>query len=193
VSRAAKFDAKFDRKLDRKSDGLTIRAATSGDAAVLAEFAERSFQEAFARDNEQSDMTHYVASAFGEQIQRVEIADARRVVLLAEADGEISGYAQLFTGSTTAGITMMMPATELERFYVAPEWHGRGLAQQLMTRAVEIASQSGAATLWLAVWERNPRAIAFYRKSGFVDVGSKLFVLGRDRQTDRVMSRLLRD
>jgi len=181
VSRATKFDR------------LTIRTATSDDAAALAEFAARSFHDAFARENEQSDMAQYVARAFGEQIQRAEIADARRVVSLAEADGEIAGYAQLLAGSTPPGITMMMPATELERFYVAPEWHGRGLAQQLMTRAVEIASQSGAATLWLAVWERNPRAIAFYRKSGFADVGSKIFVLGSDRQTDRVMSRLLRD
>ena len=31
------------------------------------------------------------------------------------------------------------------------------------------------------------RAIRFYTKSGFVDMGSHDFVLGTDRQTDRVM------
>ena len=37
--------------------------------------------------------------------------------------------------------------------------------------------------------ERNPRAIAFYRKFGFVDVGAHEFRLGADVQTDRVMVR----
>jgi diamine N-acetyltransferase len=41
--------------------------------------------------------------------------------------------------------------------------------------------------LWLGVWERNPRAIAFYAKSGFSEVGIHDFLVGTDRQTDRVL------
>ena len=41
--------------------------------------------------------------------------------------------------------------------------------------------------MWLGVWERNPRAIAFYIKSGFVVVGSHVFIVGNDRQTDLVL------
>jgi len=171
---------------------MTIRVATSEDAAALAEFAERSFRDTFGCDNAESDMAQYVASSFGEEIQRAELTDSRRTVLLAESSGAITGYAQLLSDSEPAAIPMQPPAVELERFYVAHEWHGRGIAQQLMARATEVALQSDAATLWLAVWERNPRAITFYRKSGFADVGAKLFVLGNDRQTDRVMSRQLR-
>ena len=78
---------------------------------------------------------------------------------------------------------------ELERFYVAREWHGLGLAQLLMTRVIAVASQAGAAALWLGVWERNARAIAFYRKFGFIDVGPMSFMLGSDLQTDRIMCR----
>jgi RimJ/RimL family protein N-acetyltransferase len=37
------------------------------------------------------------------------------------------------------------------------------------------------------VWERNARAIAFYRKAGFVPVGSKVYVVGADPQIDHVM------
>ena len=42
--------------------------------------------------------------------------------------------------------------------------------------------------VWLGVWEENARAIAFYRKCGFVDVGSIDFFVGSDRQTDRVLA-----
>jgi len=43
--------------------------------------------------------------------------------------------------------------------------------------------------MWLGVWERNLRAIAFYAKCGFIDVGSHVFELGSDLQTDRIMWR----
>lgn len=51
------------------------------------------------------------------------------------------------------------------------------------------ASRSGARTLWLGVWEKHPRAIAFYRKRGFTDVGAHVVVVGSDPQTDRIMIR----
>jgi ribosomal protein S18 acetylase RimI-like enzyme len=78
---------------------------------------------------------------------------------------------------------------ELWRFYVARPWHGRGIAQALMSHVNAEAHRRGARTLWLGVWERNERAKAFYRKTGFTDVGSHLFMVGEDAQSDRIMVR----
>jgi ribosomal protein S18 acetylase RimI-like enzyme len=58
-----------------------------------------------------------------------------------------------------------------------------------MRAAAEHAGVAGARTLWLGVWERNPRAIAFYRKCGFTEVGTQTFVLGTDHQRDLVLER----
>ena len=60
----------------------------------------------------------------------------------------------------------------------------RGVAPALMDAALDAARARGAQTLWLGVWERNPRAVAFYAKYGFVRVGEHTFVLGGDAQTD---------
>ena len=49
------------------------------------------------------------------------------------------------------------------------------------------ARARGARELWLGVWERNARAQAFYRKHGFRKVGTQIFVVGSDPQTDDVM------
>jgi ribosomal protein S18 acetylase RimI-like enzyme len=80
---------------------------------------------------------------------------------------------------------------EIVRFYVDRAWRGTGLAAALMDAAAEEARGRGARSLWLGVWERNPRAIRFYEKCGFRDVGSQDFVLGSDVQRDRVMARHL--
>ena len=60
-----------------------------------------------------------------------------------------------------------------------------------MDAAIEAARSRGARSLWLGVWERNPRAVAFYRKYGFTRVGEHTFMLGADAQVDWVFVRPL--
>ena len=69
--------------------------------------------------------------------------------------------------------------------------HGKGVAQRLMNECLTSARDMGARYIWLGVWERNPRAIAFYRKAGFQEIGEQYFQLGSDRQRDIVMGRPL--
>jgi ribosomal protein S18 acetylase RimI-like enzyme len=66
-------------------------------------------------------------------------------------------------------------------------WHGQGLASELMRAVKTHARGAGCDTLWLAVWEHNPRAIAFYTREGFRTVGRQPFQLGDDLQTDNLM------
>ena len=70
-------------------------------------------------------------------------------------------------------------------------WHGRGVAPILMDAAVSEAAGGarGCTAIWLGVWERNPRAQAFYRKHGFVPVGTHVFMLGTEPQTDQIWVR----
>jgi diamine N-acetyltransferase len=165
----------------------TLRLATPDDAAPLAAFAEQAFREAFGPDNRAEDMDAYCAIAYALHRQRYELVDPARVTLLAEHDGQLAGYAQLLDGPAPACVLGPAPI-ELLRFYVGRPWQGRGLARALMAEAIGAAERRQARTLYLGVWERNRRAIAFYTKEGFRDVGSRPFVLGTDEQTDRVMA-----
>ncbi|HEU4889360.1 MAG TPA: GNAT family N-acetyltransferase [Thermoanaerobaculia bacterium] len=164
---------------------MNIRRATTADAAALAEIAERTFRDTFAAQNSPEDLEAYVATAYGEEKQRREI-ESGTVTLLGESDdGELIAYTQMRRVRSPHG------EVEIARFYVDRKHHGQGLAQQLMQAAYDTARELGATTIWLGVWERNLRAIAFYAKCGFVDVGSQPFLVGSDLQTDRVMSRVI--
>lgn len=165
---------------------LRIRRASVSDAAALAEFAARTFHEAFAAANRPEDMAAYLPQAYGIAQQTGELADPDIVTLIVEHGPIIAGYAMLRRGLTPGCVTGPSPV-ELWRFYVDRPWHGRGVAQRLMAAVHNAAAQSGAETLWLGVWERNDRGLAFYRKDGFHDVGSQDFWVGADRQTDRVL------
>ncbi|HET6577936.1 MAG TPA: GNAT family N-acetyltransferase [Gemmatimonadales bacterium] len=166
----------------------TIRRADPADAPWLAALAERTFRETYTAHNTPEDMEHYVAGHFGPDRQADELRDPATTTLVAEEGGQAAGYVQLGGGPAPASVCGPDPM-EVVRFYVDRPWHGRGVAQRLMAAAADAARAAGARTLWLGVWERNERAIAFYRKCGFHDVGTQLFVLGSDRQRDRVLER----
>lgn len=159
---------------------ISTRRATPDDAAALAAFAREAFIDTFAADNRPEDMAMYLPSAFGENLQLAEITDPELITVLADDDGVMAAYAQMHI---TDG------AVQIKRFYVHRNFHGRGLAQSLMAEAESIARTQRATRLWLGVWDRNYRAIAFYAKCGFRDVGSQEFVLGTDLQFDRVMEK----
>jgi ribosomal protein S18 acetylase RimI-like enzyme len=167
---------------------FAIRRAQPADAARLAEFGARTFFDAFAAENTGENMALYLATTYGPGQQGAEIANPGMATIVAETADRIAGFAQLREGPAPETVRGPSPI-ELLRFYVDRPWHGQGLARALMRAVDEEANGRGAATIWLAVWERNARAKAFYGKCGFVDVGSQVFLLGNDRQCDRVMTR----
>jgi ribosomal protein S18 acetylase RimI-like enzyme len=172
--------------IDRETGAVSIRRARPQDAAALATFAARCFSHTYEAYNTPEDMRSYLASAFGMEQQATELADPAMVTVLAEEHGGLVGYAQLRRKAAPACVTHEAPV-EIYRFYVDASVHGKGVAQELMAEAMAAARDLGGRHLWLGVWERNPRAIAFYMKSGFIDVGKQIFELGNDRQTDRVL------
>jgi diamine N-acetyltransferase len=173
----------------------TIRTASSADAARLSRLAATTFRDTFAAENAPENMERYLAEAFTPEQQAAEIADPHCTILLAEhelssGNVELVGYAHLASESTPEAVAGPAPL-ELKRLYVARAWHGRGVAQALMNAVLDAARARGAKTLWLGVWERNARAVAFYEKYGFTRVGQHSFVLGSDVQIDWVLARPL--
>ena len=167
---------------------VRVRRATAHDARALADIAARTFAAAFGDSNSPEDLALHLPKSYSEAQQGAEIADPDVDVLLAEVDDSLAGYAQLRVGEAPACVAHLAPF-ELWRFYVDTSWHGRGVAQALMEAVADAARARGASALWLSVWEHNPRAQAFYAKCGFVQAGTKPFVVGTDVQNDWVMLR----
>jgi ribosomal protein S18 acetylase RimI-like enzyme len=164
-----------------------LRRAAADDAPSLAVLAERTFRDAFAARNSPENMDLHCAKVFSPEIQRREIEDPGLVTTIAEAEHLMIGFSQLRLRHAHPAVVATCPA-ELSRIYVIAEWHGRGVAQDLMQDAVATARREGCDVLWLGVWEHNPKAMAFYRKFGLEVVGTHAFMLGHDRQRDLVMS-----
>lgn len=78
---------------------------------------------------------------------------------------------------------------EILRFYVDEKWHGSGAAQLLMRECIHEARRRKKETVWLQTWQQSGRALAFYRKMGFVVSGTTTFQFGDRIDNDYLLVR----
>ncbi len=170
------------------NQSLTIRLAQPEDSAELSRLGWRTFWTTFIESNSESDMQEYLEKTFFPEEQKREIADPDRRIYLAFSGAEMVGYLYLRFSEPHASVSAR-DAVEIQRLYVDEKFFGRGLAKQLMEKALETCERMGRRTIWLGVWEKNFRAQAFYKKWGFRVVGEQGFQLGSDLQRDLVLER----
>ena len=104
---------------------------------------------------------------------------------VAALSGEPIGYAKL-TPLRAPAPDPAPGSMELQQLYVLPEWHGRGIAAELMEWALKIARAEGAPEIYLTVFDHNARAKRFYARYGFGEVGRCTFQLGDRIDDDRI-------
>jgi len=167
---------------------LAIRPATLDDAAILADLGARTFRETFEEITSSQDMKAFLASAYGEAIQRAELADPARPARILELDGVPCGFLQLRLGHREPGVTGQRPV-ELQRIYLLRAAQGGGRGAALMAEAMAMAMAWGADVLWLGVWENNHKALAFYARSGFREVGDHIFQIGQQIDRDLILAK----
>jgi diamine N-acetyltransferase len=165
---------------------MNIRYGTTEDARMLSELGARTFYDTFAEDNTPENMAAYLKKSFSPDIQRNELSQPDMIFLIAESEGNPIGYAQLILNSRDETITGARPL-EIRRIYASQEYLGKGVGKELMLATLIEARRRGCDCVWLGVWEKNQRAIDFYKKWGFREVGTQLFSVGDDPQNDFVM------
>ena len=164
-----------------------IRSAIPGDAAQLAGLAESTFRATFGAANTEANLSLHCESSYGAEIQLAEITDPQMHTFVAEDNNSLAAYAQVRRSKPPQCVKGQFPI-EIQRLYVNSSYHGRGLAQALMAECLAYARSLRSEVVWLGVWEHNPRAVAFYRKCRFVEVGEHIFRLGDDPQRDIIMA-----
>ena len=181
----------FEKNVFEKKE-VNIRKANSDDAEMLTELGYKTYWDTFHAhpENDPEDFADYMEKAFNLDQIRTELADENSTFLVAEVEDEAVGYAKLDLFNTEDEIKAEKPI-ELNRIYSSQEFIGKGIGQKLLDESLKIAGEFGCDVIWLGVWELNPRAIRFYEKNGFYKVGTHIFQMGSDKQTDLLMQKEL--
>ena len=163
-----------------------LQQCSNEDFETLRELSIHTYYETFARLNTAEDMAAYLEDAFNVDRLTQEFNDPNSFFYFLYADEKLTGYLKLNEAPSQTDINDA-DSLEIERIYVSSEFQGAGLGRYLMEQAVYIAKECNKKYVWLGVWEKNEKALRFYKKNGFYEIGTHKFVMGEDVQTDYIM------
>jgi GNAT superfamily N-acetyltransferase len=167
---------------------MSHRDATPADLQAIDRVFRESFCDTFAHLYATSDLDQFLAK-FTSAAWRAEYDDPRFRFRVAEADGQVVGYAKL--GPLTLPVDADVPAIELRQLYILKAYHGAGIAHALMDWALGQAPLVGAREVYLTVFTENHRARRFYDRYGFEAVGRYAFMVGTHADEDIIMRKRL--
>ncbi len=116
--------------------------------------------------------------AWADDLVAGELGQRNRTWWVAEADGNLVGY---------AGGLVVDGDLQILKVAVRPAWRRRGIARELLVRIAEDARNLGASTCSLEVRASNAGARAFYESLGLVNLGTRPRYYS-DREDAAIMS-----
>lgn len=168
----------------------TIRKVRPGEFEELQKISRETFIQTFAAVNSEKNMNQYLEVNLSLERLASELQNPNSEFYFALNTGKITGYLKINLGA--AQTEQHDPgAVEIERIYVLSEYYGKETGRMLLDKALQRAEELHAPSVWLGVWEKNYRALSFYRKNGFTEFSTHPFRLGNDEQTDLLMRKNL--
>jgi len=170
---------------------INIKKCTLEDLSRLQEISYETFNETFKEQNSPENMEAYLEKAFNRKQLETELSQRSSQFYFVEIDGETAGYLKVNTDEAQTE-EMGDEALEIERIYIRSPFQKQGYGKYLFNKALEVAMEQNKKKIWLGVWEKNEKAIAFYKKMGFVQTGAHSFYMGDEEQTDFIMAKILK-
>lgn len=165
---------------------LIFKIATLNDLSTLCEIAENTYSETFSNENTLENMKAYLHKAFNTKKLQQELANKDSQFYFVNYNNEVCGYLKI--NFNQAQTELKEPnGMELERIYLLQTFQGLKIGSAMLNFVIQIAKQKSLDYLWLGVWNKNLKAINFYKKFGFTIVGEHPFIMGADVQTDYIM------
>jgi GNAT superfamily N-acetyltransferase len=173
------------------NDPIRYFAPVQEDAASLGAMARQAFSETFAHLYDPAPFTRFLDQAYGPGgTLETGLANPSIRWRVAAMGDQLIGYAKLSPLMAPAP-KPQSGALELQQIYVLKQWHGQGVAEELMKWALDTARGDAAPEIYLTVFDHNARAKSFYTRHGFSEVGNCTFQLGDRIDDDRIWRKAL--
>ena len=162
-----------------------IRPAGFDDRFNIAALMIQVWLHTYARNGLRDTISRYVLTEYTPEKIAAEIGVPGKRWLVAERDQHIVALAVLELAADCPVTQRSLPC--LHKLYVQEHFTGKGIGRNLLDEVMALSATTGADTMWLTVSPRNPRAVAFYQRHGFVHVGSTDFVLEHERHENHIL------
>ncbi|GGG44220.1 GNAT family N-acetyltransferase [Bizionia arctica] len=166
--------------MKKQTPNIQIRIANKQDAEFIALLGRVTFTETFGHlFNDKQVLFDYYNETFSVDKIENSIEKPNNIYWIAFADRLAVGYAKLKLNSQSEFITDNN-ICQLQKIYILQDFLSLKIGFKLQNALLKKAKEKSFNKIWLSVFISNDRAINFYSKNGFKEIGNHDFQIGKD-------------
>jgi ribosomal protein S18 acetylase RimI-like enzyme len=170
---------------------IKIKKATEADTDVLALLGRLTWAESHGHYVEdKSDVSKYLNENFSVSKMKQEIKDPKKLFYIIYADDLPVGYGKLIINAINESVASQN-CCQLQRIFILNEFIPLKIGKLLLSFLVEQVKALQLDTMWLTVYIKNDRAIRFYEKNEFKNVGNLNFIVNGKAYDNIIFSKTL--
>ena len=170
---------------------ITFRPARPTDALCLGVLSTQVFLDTYCRQGIRPELAREALAKHSVATYEALLAEPAVSILVAECAGHLVAFSVVVSGGEHEQLDAAAPA-KLDRLYVQEPFTGRGVGRDLLRHAEKAAAARGADTLWLTAWVGNARALQFYPRCGYDDVGETTYTFEGEAYANRLFAKRVR-
>jgi len=170
---------------------ITFRPARPDDALCLGVLSTQVFLHTYTKHGIRPALAREVLANHSVACYEGLLADPDRTILVAECAGHMVALSLVDNAARLEGRSDVV-AAKLEHLYVQEPFTGRGIGRDLLRHAEKAAAARGAEMLWLTAWVGNSRALSFYPRCGYDDLGEVLYTFEGESHPNRLFGKRVR-
>lgn len=168
---------------------IKIKTAKASDTEVLALLGRLTYVESHGHFIEdKNDLHQYINGAFSVSKTKEELNNSKNLYYIIYVEDLPVGYAKLILNQKHESITSQNNCL-LDKIYILNEFIPLKIGQQFLCFLEEKAKALQLDTMWLSVYVKNNRAIRFYERNEFKNVGEINFLVNGKNYKNSVFSK----
>lgn len=165
---------------------MSIRLAKLSDASSLAAISLEVWLGTYIREGVNAFFAEYALSEFTTARFKTILNDKSETLWVSENSVGIDGYLRITENKPSPATGCS--DTEITTLYVQPRHQGQNIGKRLLSQGLSYCATQNIKAPWLAVNAENTRAIEFYQKHGFSDVGETHFHIQDQAYLNRILT-----
>lgn len=172
---------------------IEIKQTKETDTEVLALLGRLTWAESHGQYiDDKNNLSKYLDENFSVSKTNQGINNPKLLFYIVYSDDLPVGYAKLAVNAKQENI-VSQNNVQLERMFILNDFIPLKIGQQLLTYVEEQAKALQLDTMWLSVYVKNNRAIRFYEKNDYKNVGELNFTVSGQSYVNIVFSKVLKE
>jgi len=168
---------------------IKIKKVKKADTDVLALLGRLTWAESHGHFIEdKNNLLKYLDENFSVSKTKQDINNSKNLLYIIYADDLPAGYAKLVLNATHESVASQNNC-RLERIFILNDFIPLKIGQQLLTFVEGKAKELQLDTMWLSVYIKNNRAISFYERNEFKNVGELNFLVNGKEYENIIFSK----